>query len=199
MIKKGGRHTLHISEAFFLIFASSADALTAGFSYGSEGIHIPLRSVFIIDFICTLLMYLGFLFADIVQVIIPQQMLKILCFIILFSVGVSKIFGDYIKEFIKKYPSLHIFCDTTKADADKSKTLSAKEAVALGIALSADGLATSFGAGLAGGAYLGVTLAFLVVNFIMLTLGTQIGKKINTDPARWGGICLIILAVCKLI
>jgi len=190
---------LDILEAFFLVFASSVDALTAGFSYGAEGIHIPLRSVFIMDFICTLLLFSGFLSADIVGCVIPTGALNVLCFIILFLVGVSKIFGDYIKDFVKKYPFLHVFGDTTYADADNSKTLSAKEAVTLGIVLSADGLATGFGAGLTGDAYLGITLAFLVVNFIMLTLGTHIGKKINTDLSRLGGICLIILAVCKLI
>ena len=95
-----------------------------------------------------------------------------------------------------------VFLDETKADTDKSKTLSPREALTLAIALSADSLGSGFGAGLAGAGILPVCIMSFGAGLAAVAAGAKAGAV--TGKKRPGiswisGILLIILAVMNLI
>lgn len=113
-------------ETMLLAAALSVDSFIASFAYGTGKIKIPFVSVFIF--------------------------------------GLIKLFDSSIKSFIRKHKgirkqlkfsmfslnfNLNIYADPEDADTDSSRDLSPREAVSLAIALSLDGLAVGFGAGLA--------------------------------------------------
>lgn len=113
-------------ETMLLAAALSVDSFIASFAYGTGKIKIPFVSVFIF--------------------------------------GLIKLFDSSIKSFIRKHKGirkqlrfsmfslnfiLNIYADPEDADTDSSRDLSPREAVSLAIALSLDGLAVGFGAGLA--------------------------------------------------
>ena len=99
--------------------------------------------------------------------------------------------------------SLTVYADTERADLDRSKSISVKEAVYLAMALSIDGFAAGFGWGLLPVDYLGLIALSLLSNLLALTLGYFAGKWLirNTklDLSWLGGILLIILAFTKLV
>lgn len=78
---------------------------------------------------------------------------------------------------------LSVCLDETKADADCSKVLSAKEALALGAALSIDSLATGFGSGLIGQNY----LLILVLALCMHMTGHPAGALSGGEVLQRGG------------
>ena len=109
-------------------------------------------------------------------------------------------------ECVKKSILLVIFLDETKADLDKSKSLSIKEASFLGLALSVDSLASGFsgGLGISQGYFIyGVRLCFFL-GLIGIKLGSRIGEIISLkisnrlDLSFLSGILLIILGFAKL-
>ena len=94
------------------------------------------------------------------------------------------------------------YLDETKADCDSSKTLSSKEAVTLALALSADSLASGFGAGLGGANIIRIALISLAVGLASIVAGSFFGQKAACKKPRlsWlSGAILIILGLFKYI
>ncbi len=87
---------------FFLILALSLDTFTLALSYEADKIQIPLSSNLIISFICSFVLMLSLFLGGFIQNIISPHILKVIAFIILFSIGLFKIFDNRIKNFIKK-------------------------------------------------------------------------------------------------
>ena len=204
-------------EALLLVTASSLDAFAASLSYGTTKIKIPVLSAVIIDLVCSGSLAAALFTGKLAGNLIPSHITSAICFIILFIIGVTKLFDFFIKEFISKKNSpvanisfhimdlkflFQVYCDNTKADYDLSKILSKKEAVALGIALSMDGLATGFGVGLVNISYIQLMLYSLIINLIAILSGGKLGAKIAKSSAinlTWiSGAILIILAFLKL-
>ncbi len=98
---------------------------------------------------------------------------------------------------------LQVIKDNTLADADKSKVLSIKESISLGMALSLDGICAAVSFGLSFNNYIIVFIFSFSITFIMFILGNVIGKKINNGKElnlSWlSGVILLILAITKLI
>jgi putative sporulation protein YtaF len=97
---------------------------------------------------------------------------------------------------------LNVYANPEEADINASKTLSPKEAVYLAIALSIDGLAVGFGAGLIAVNHLLVIVLAFLTDTIALTLGCRLGNKVVEKTVlnlSWlSGIVLIGLAFLKL-
>lgn len=201
-------------EIILLAAASSLDAFVAGISYGTNKIKIPFLSAVIIDIITSGSLVAALLAGNVIKDFISVPVTSLICRVILFTIGITKLFDFFIKSFIKeknkKVISFHImdicfllevYCDSTKADYDLSKTLSIAEAAALGIALSPDGLAAGFGVGLTGISYIHLAVTALIVNLSAILCGSITGRKISqkTDfDFNWvSGILLIALAFLR--
>ena len=97
---------------------------------------------------------------------------------------------------------ISVYLDETKADADRSKILSPKEAVALALALSVDSVSGGLGAGLSGANILRVCLLSFIFGLMAVASGGKLGEglsKKGPDLSWVSGVFLIVLAAYKLI
>ncbi len=206
-----------IAESLFLVSALSLDAFAASFAYGTNKIRIPLKSAVVISLICSAMLG-GALFAgQLLQNIIPERLTAGICFTILLLLSLTKFFDFFIKIWIRKSKDaspkvdfhflnfhflLQLMCDATQADVDDSKELSSREAVALSLALSFDGLAAGLGAGMAGSSLPAVLLFSFLLSMFAVIVGCFIGNKVagKTELSlTWvSGVILLILAFLKL-
>ena len=203
-------------EAIVLVVALSTDAFVASFAYGSNKIKIPFLSAQIINIVCSFILGFSLLIGNTIRQYIPVGWTPIICFGILFILGIIKLLDSTIKSFIKKHGNLkhkikfsmfsvhfilQVYATPEEADRDYSKILTAGAAVSLAIALSLDGLAVGFGAALGEINVLQVVLFSLIFGTIAVQLGCWIGNKVAEKipfNLEWlSGVLLIILAFLK--
>ena len=136
----------------------------------------------------------------------------------LMLIGISGLFQGMFKSYLrskKKYTIQNlnfkigsikfvfdVYLEETLADLDKSKVLSAGEAVYLAIALSIDSMATGLGSGLFTINYVQIIILSIVIGFLAVILGCKIGqpfsKVTNKDVSWLSGAFLIILALLRI-
>ena len=204
-----------------LVLAVVLDGFTACFAYGVNRIKIPLLSAVLISLMGTGMLMLSLGAADWVGGYIPPHVCKVLSFSVLFLIGLCNLFQNSVKAILQKASDnskkmsfrwsgisfmLSVCLDETKADADCSKVLSAKEALALGAALSIDSLATGFGSGLIGQNYLLILALALIMHMTAILLGHFLGEKVSKGAGtkhlqlEWlGGVILMVLAFIRLL
>lgn len=201
-------------EIILLIICLSLDGLVASLSYGVEQIKIPYKSTFIINFINTTTFIFAMFIGQIIGDLINSNILKLISFLILFSLGLWKILEYSCKKYFTKNKNktfkmfdikfiLQIANDSTIADKDKSKTLSSLEAISLGLALSLDGICAGLSVGLTYSNYISIFLCVFSITYTMFAIGNVIGnslsqkRKINLS---WlSGIILLILSFTKIL
>lgn len=205
-------------EILLLVVALSLDAFVASFAYGTDNIKIPFSSFAVLNFICTLFFAVSLILGDILTPHLPPHFTRYLCCFLLAVLGLVKLFDSTIKGYIRKQHKLFkkinfklfqvnfiltVYADPQKADSDKSRNLSAGEALSLAVALSLDGLAVGFSAGL-GTIPLWQAIVFsLLGNMLAIWAGSFTGrvvaKKTSLDLSWLSGVLLIVLAVLKVV
>jgi len=200
-------------EALLLAAILSIDIFAVSFAYGSSKIKIPLKSIMIITIIGSIILGLSIYLGASFLPFIPEGLAEALSFGILFMLGLAKIFDSVIKRLIRKRSDslkkmefsafnlrfiLNVYADPEKADIDKSRIISPKEAVAVAVAVAIDAFALGFGAGLSDVNHLQIIVFSLVIDVAAVVLGCFIGGKIakkSTINLAWlGGVILILLA-----
>lgn len=204
-------------EVFFLIVSLSLDSFISSFAYGADKIKIPIKPTLIISLVCSLALILSMLLGSLLKIYINSAVLKLLSFIILFGLGIIKLFDSFIKKYIIKHCDaykriefslfnfkfiLNIYAEPVKADKDSSKILSIKEAIPLALALSFDSIAVGIGMGLIYTSYIEIFILSFIIGVISIILGVFLGnrisKNIDFDLSWISGIILIILGIFKL-
>lgn len=204
-------------ETLILVLSVSIDSFLASISYGTSKIKIPLKSILILDIISSTMLGLSLLIGGLLQNYISLNIAKIISFIILFCLGLYRLFEGMLKTYINKnYKNfsplkfklfdfqfvLQVYADETKADFDNSKTLSSREAMYLAFALSLDSLAVGFGSSLISINYMQVFIFSLFIGFMLILLGSYIGKKfienLNLNLSWLSGLLLILLAFLRV-
>ncbi|MBQ8787623.1 MAG: manganese efflux pump [Oscillospiraceae bacterium] len=193
-------------KIFLLVTAVCTDCFAAAVGIGSAGIKIPFRSSLIISSIGTLFLCISVGFAEIIRLVIPENICGIISSLLLILLGIFNLLQNYFKKVInqkqldKSNPAA-LYFDGTAADTDNSKSISSREALMLSVALSADSLVTGVSAGLGkmnlpllcGGA--------LIAGVASISLGCCLGRKIvssiNINLGWLCGAVLIILAFIK--
>ena len=203
-------------QDLMLVSAVSVDALIAAFSYGAGRIRIPAYSAFIISFICALILTASIILSSLLGGMIPDRLCRAAGAGLLTVMGTVSLFQNMLKNALRKRQGegglkfsffnidfvICVYLDETKADCDSSKTLSSKEAVTLALALSADSLASGFGAGLGGANIIRIALISLAVGLASIVAGSFFGQKAACKKPRlsWlSGAILIILGLFKYI
>lgn len=172
--------------AVILGLGVSADALACGFSAGTSGLKVPFRSALIVAVISAFTVAFGFAAGGTTAPFLPDTVQKYISFSVLAVFGLCKLCGGENSQF---------------ADSDLSRQLSAKEAVALGSALSVDGLAAGFGAmATLFTAVIGTAVTF-VFTAVALYMGAKSGRGVKRGRAGniVAGLALVALAVQKLL
>jgi len=209
---------LLLLQAAVIAVSISVDALAVAFSYGTKKIKIPLLSLLVITGISTFTVAMAFFLGNLFVGFLPDTFLAWVSFVILFGIGIVKLFDSITKSIIRKYNNLkkeiaftafsfklvlHVYADPEAADADTSKCISIKESIVLATSLSLDGFAVGLSAALIGvnGAAL-ITVTFLV-GLVALYFGGYLGKtaaeKSRFNISWLGGAILICLAILQLV
>lgn len=204
-------------QAAAIAVSLSIDAFATSFAYGCKKIKIPMLSVHIINFICTLTLGLSFFFGGILLPYIPAWLAAGLAFAILFTIGVIKLFDSITKSIIRTHTQLNkeikvslfnfklllrLYADPEVADFDISKNISPREAALLAISLSLDGFAVGFSAVMIGINGWALISFALIANVLALLfggwLGNQTANKLRFNISWAAGVVLIALALMQL-
>jgi len=204
-------------QSLLLVLSICLDTFLASIAYGTEKIKIPLSSSIIINLVCSSFLGISLLLSNILNDFITIGIANILSFLLLLSIGVYRIFEVFFKKYIRKFSNkntpltfkvfdfkfvLQIYADEIKADYDKSKLLTAKEAFYLSVALSLDSLAVGFSSGLVYVNYIQVIVLCFLVGMICIILGSYLGRYftniININLSWISGVLLIILAILRI-
>ena len=205
-------------EALVLAASLSLDALAASFAYGSAKIKIPFLSVLIISGVCSGIVGISLLVGTAVRPCLPAHLAAVICFAVLFVLGILKLLDSATKAIIRRHSDisrelrfklfnfrfiLRLYANPTEADVDSSRSISPGEAASLAFALSLDGLAVGFGAAVGAVSGWVVFTGSLVTNIAAVLLGCWTGNRVAWKSASnlaWvSGVVLVALGVSKLI
>lgn len=202
-------------NSFLLIIALSIDSFLASLAYGAEYIYISWKSASMISLIGVMLLSFSFYTANYLQNYLSPITCHIISFILLLSIGVSILFQGTIKTIIKKFHRkkikfkysgimfvVDVFLDETKADIDKSKSLSIKESIFLAITLSIDSLTSGFAVGMQISWPLPVLACSFFIGIVSILGGSMVGKRIGALKYNlsWiSGILFLFLAFMKIL
>ncbi|MEA5010543.1 MAG: manganese efflux pump [Angelakisella sp.] len=207
-----------IIRLLLLVLALCLDSFMAALSLSCDQIRVPLTSAVVISGVSA-----GFLAAamgvgQLAQPFLPPAAAAAAGCILLCALGLARLLDNAIKRLIRKSHEgwadlhfrflsfqciLHIYADSSAADADRSKAITPMEALPLAIALSLDSLAAGLGVGLGGSATFlaaGIALA-LCMGTISVVAGCKLGRYFcgKIDLGWLGGIMLIFLGISKLL
>ena len=218
--KRGYTNTMNFLSSFnsiLLVGALSIDAFVASFAYATSKIKIPFKSALMINVVSTTILGIALFTGSFVSKFIPSVFTTSICFAMLLMLGLTKLFDSTLKALIGPKGSLtrnyefkvsdfrfflNVYIDNTAADVDHSLTLSPKESFSLALALSLDGLAAGFGAGLVAANFIQIIIFSLIINIIAILggcfVGNKIAEKTELNLSWLSGVTLILLAFLKL-
>lgn len=207
-----------VFQTWLLVFALAVDAFVCSFGYGASKIKIPLKSVLVINVVCTTLLALGLFLGRFIHGFVSEEFAGLLAFTLLFLLGLSKIFDSALKRIIRKHNGIEkdfkfslfnfgfvfkVYANPEEADVDASKDLTPKEALPLALAIGLDGLSVGIGIGVTlVNPLLLLTLSFATDVLAVVTgvlLGNRLARKVKVDLAWLGGVILILLAFAELL
>ena len=207
-----------IIESILFSLALSLDSFITFFGYGASKINVRIKPLLLTILINILMLLSGIILGKSLSYFLSDNFSKYFSFSLLLIVGIIKFFSEIIKMWLSKVAKknnkikisifnfnlfLDVVVDPLKADVDKDKNLSIKEAIIIGIILSFDSLCVGFGIGIENNfSYLIILFSF-IINFSFSVFGNYLGKKItkktNINISWISGLTLILLAFLKII
>lgn len=207
---------MDVSHLLLLTAALSFDALAAGFLYGADRVRIPLPSLAIISGLSSVILTAFLLFGSLFQTVLSEKTASLLCFFILFCLGLAKLFDGSLKALCRRFAGregklrltlphvtflLTVYADPEAANGPDYSILSPKEAVSLGIVLALDSAAAGFGAGLSELPLFAAFFFSFLFTAAALGGGSALGGKLSGHSSfdfSWlSGLLLIGLAFLK--
>ena len=190
-------------KALLLVIAVCTDCFAASLGIGSARIRIPFRSAVIISLVGTVSLSVSIAFAGTLKLIVPEELCSTISFLLLLGLGLFNLFQNFWRDIIcrksKKGDPVRMFFDGASADTDGSKSISAREALVLSAALSADSVVTGISAGLGSISLPLLSAMTFVIGLISVACGEKLGRKIvSTLNINLGWLCgavLIALAI----
>lgn len=210
----------NLMALLLLTFAVSLDSFGVGFTYGLRKMKIPIQSILIIACLSGLIILVSMLIGSVLSSILSPIIAARIGGVILILLGVWITFQTFYSQEendVKRVDEekvivsfemklfgivINILKKPMEADIDRSGTITGKEALLLGLALSFD----AFGAGL-GAAMLGFSPILLacmigVMSSLFLKVGMNFGHKLSYQ--MWvhklsflPGILLILIGILK--
>lgn len=159
-----------------LCIALSADTFAAGMTYGSTRVKVPFFSMCILSLLSGFVFSLSLSAGREISTWIPEHIMTLVSFIILFLLAVYKLYDTYAGYF---HPSI----DLTKflsgrVNRKEPSILSPMEASLLAVALSIDSITAGLGNGTLSLYFLPVFLLSSLIHFLAFLLGLKAGKKL---------------------
>jgi putative sporulation protein YtaF len=209
---------MHIISALLLGLAANLDNFGVGVSYGVQKIRIPFLSNFLIALLSGIVTFISVLAGHLLsQYIMVANMLGALMIVAIgFWVAVHKSTSGNnlpaavpaMKTYSVAVKPLSCIIQITKnpsfADLDANGFISSKEAMALGLTLSFNCIATGVGAGLTGLDPLPLSISVFLFSIVTISSGYWTGWKTASNRLeRWSqafaGVLLILIGIYELI
>jgi putative sporulation protein YtaF len=219
---------LNILSMVMLALAVSLDSFSVGMTYGLQKMKFPLRSIIVISILSGCMLLISMYVGTFLAFVLPVQVERWIAATILILLGVWAIYNVVRKQeetvsveletyeekntatpriwrlHLKRFGIvIQVLKQPSLADLDRSGTISVKEALLIGVALSMD----AFGAGLSASflGYSPMILALLVstMNIIFIRVGLKIGRqfsqtKMMKKATIIPGTILICLGITKI-
>lgn len=202
-----------------LAISLSMDTLGISISYGIRKIKIPLSARLIICFISVLFTYIAVSFGNIMLMVIPANIAKLIGSGMMLLLGIfiiyQSVFAQEKNSKKRKFKNIDIVLkplgitikiirNPAYGDLDKSKHIDPLEAIYLGTALSIDSFAAGISTSISGINSSLIPIAVGACQLIFLFIGVNIGKKIvssiNIDSKYFvliSGLILVSLAIVR--
>ncbi len=208
----------HFFPALLLfLLAVSLDSMTAGFSYGTQKVHIRASSFLLLVCVPAAFITAANRLSHLLLYILPADVLSLLSFLLLFLIGCSKLTESLIRHLAKKYPSLArnwgcrikqlniiftIYLSPEDANTEDLQTLSAKEALLLSLALSLDSILVGMAFAAEPISWLPFLLLAMLFNLLLFSAGYLLGRllsrMLHMDLSWLSGLFLLLLAIHAL-
>ncbi len=169
-----------IISAFLCALSSSLDTLVISLSYGIKKIKIKFYITIIISLITSFFTFISMALGVYIWSVVSRQFIRIIGSVMLILMAVWILIDkfQYSKNKDKdKNIYEEILEDPIKADVDNSGDISAKEAIALSIALSLNNIAVGVISSLAGINIWYTTFFVFIINIASIYIGNAIGNK----------------------
>lgn len=206
-----------ILTCMLLALSTSIDSIGIGLTYGIRDITISRQAKIILFIISLIISSISILIGNTLNNILSKEITNIIGSLILFFIGLIIIVQTLKREkrqekkvyklFIKFLGiTIQIIKDPISSDFDNSKKIDSKEAIYLGTALSLDSFSVGIGAGMLGSISIIFPLIVSLFQIIFLSLGRNIGEKLNKKihiPSKiWSilsAVLLILIGIVRLV
>lgn len=183
--------------SLLLAFSLSADAFGVGVSYGLRRIHFPWVSLLLLGAESMVMMLLVLSFGHWLASFFPFASLAKCAAAFLFFFGLWFIKNGLFQQ-KEERPSASLLQTPSACDRDLSSAIEPKEALLLGLVLSADSLGAGLTIALSGLSHWALPLFAACFQSLFLFLGAALGKKLILLPEpkenRYALLSGIILA-----
>lgn len=208
-----GGFTMAIAQLLLLCAAMNIDSLSIGLSCGMGGIRLPLRNKLTICLVSAALTGAGIFTGGLLCGMIPPVYGRLAGALLLSLLGLYTLCraafprkssnASHTSDGIIGM-SARILGDPSECDIDASKTIDFREAVVIGIALSADSFAFGIGTGISGGTEWFVPFVCALIQFLFLYIGEKTAEKLRRRLSLNGrtlgilsGLILIITGILR--
>ncbi len=206
-----------ILTCMLLALSTSIDSIGIGLTYGIRDITISRQAKIILFIISLIISSISILIGNTLNNILSKEITNIIGSLILFFIGIIILVQTLKREkrqekkvyklFIKFLGiTIKIIKDPISSDFDNSKKIDSKEAIYLGTALSLDSFSVGIGAGMLGSISIIFPLIVSLFQIIFLSLGRNIGEKLNKKihiPSKiWSilsAVLLILIGIVRLV
>ncbi|MBD1372796.1 sporulation membrane protein YtaF [Hazenella sp. IB182357] len=186
----------HDLTLLWLAFAVSLDSFGAGTTYGLRKMRIPPTSIVIIGICSGIVIYLAMKIGDRLSIWFSPFVASTLGAMILISLGLWAVLQSlrsrtndkpkHQQEKVKTWTFhiekiglvIQVLKSPLHADVDESGSITAGEAILLGVALSLDAFAAGIGASMMGIPALSTAILIAIMSSLFLSLGMIIGIKV---------------------
>ncbi len=206
-----------LSSLLLFLVAVSVDSMTAGFSYGTQRVHIKPLSLLFLSCIPALFVTVAGSLGTVAGSLLPSGSLPFISFLFLTAIGSAKLLESLIRHLAQKRPSLMgnwgckikqvniiftVYLSPEEANRTDLQVLSAKEALLLSLALSLDSILVGMAFSVAAIPPLLLLLSATFFNLILFLSGFCLGRllslALHMDLSWLSGLCLLLLAFRSL-
>lgn len=202
-----------LSTLALFLAAVSLDSLTAGFSYGTNNVHIKAPALIPLALVPALFITAAQGIGSFFGSLLPGGVLPFLSFLLLFLIGIAKLFESLTRLLAKRHPSLMgnwgckikqlnivftVYLSPEEANRTELQVLSVREALLLSLALSLDSILVGMAFCYTALPPVFLFLSAALCNFLLFLCGYLLGRLLfrllRFDLSWLSGLCLLLLA-----
>lgn len=193
--------TFYTSAFFLLVIALSTDTFLAGLTYAAGRVRVPLLSKVLLSLLSGAVFTASVMAGSLITLLLPAFAVKILSFILLLLLALYKLY-DVLPIYCNHVRHFSTNAFSAKVNRHDIHLLSAGEACLLAMALSVDSISAGLSFGNTTLAPAVILLSTTLIQYLALTLGLLLGKKLGKyhsySFALLSVILLVLLAILRL-